>query len=226
MNLSDKILTMFKVFKRILKLILIIIVVIVAISVFVKLDGDRSLITVDDARDGNYDCIIVLGAGVYSNGTPTKILQDRLDRGIELYRVGAAPKLLLSGDNGKVNYDEVKVMKDYCLKLGVPAEDLFQDHAGFSTYESIYRAQAVFGVKRLLVVTQKYHEGRAIYIAKRMGMEVNGVSAIEKPYNGDERREVREFFAREKDFVQCIFKIKPTYLGDKIDIKGDGRVTW
>ena len=80
-----------------------------------------------------------------------------------------APKLLLSGDNGKTNYDEVKVMKNYCLKHGVPAKDIFLDHAGFSTYESMYRARDIFGVKSAVVVTQHYHEGRSLYTAKRLG---------------------------------------------------------
>ena len=163
---------------------------------------------------------------MYGNGKPTKILQDRLDRGIELYKAGAAPKLLLSGDNGKANYDEVKVMRNYCLEHGVSAEDIFLDHAGFSTYESMYRARAVFGVNSAVIVTQHYHEGRSLYTARRLGIEAVGVSAVEKDYPGDERRAVREFLSREKAFVQCLLKTKPTFLGDKIDIKGDGRVTW
>ena len=133
---------MLKIFKFIIKLILLLVLVIVGINLFVKFGGERYLRTPDQVSSEPRDCIIVLGAGVYGNGKPTKILQDRLDRGIELYKAGAAPKLLLSGDNGKANYDEVKVMRNYCLEHGVSAEDIFLDHAGFSTYESMYRARA------------------------------------------------------------------------------------
>ena len=117
--MRDIIIPMLKVIKWIFKLILIAVVIIVGINLFVKFEGERSLRSLDQLRGQSYDCIIVLGAGVYGNGEPTKILKDRLDRGIELYNAGVAPKLLLSGDNGKTNYDEVKVMKNYCLKHGV-----------------------------------------------------------------------------------------------------------
>lgn len=220
------IIRMLKIIKWILKLILIVIALIVGINLFVKFEGEMSLRSVEQVSGQSYDAIIVLGAGVYGNGEPTKILKDRLDRGIELYKAGAAPKMLMSGDNGKTNYDEVTAMKNYCLKQGVPAEDIFLDHAGFSTYESMYRAKAIFGVKSAVVVTQHYHEGRALYTAKRLGIKAVGVSAVEKSYTGDEARAVREFLAREKAFMQCIVKPKPTFLGDKIDITGDGQVSW
>lgn len=220
------IIRMLKIIKWILKLILIVIALIVGINLFVKFEGERSLRSIEQVSGQSYDAIIVLGAGVYGNGEPTKILKDRLDRGIELYKAGAAPKMLMSGDNGKTNYDEVTAMKNYCLKQGVPAEDIFLDHAGFSTYESMYRAKAIFGVKSAVVVTQHYHEGRALYTAKRLGIKAVGVSAVEKSYTGDEARAVREFLSREKAFVQCIVKPEPTFLGDKIDITGDGQVSW
>ena len=101
--MRDIIIPMLKVIKWIFKLILIAVVIIVGINLFVKFEGERSLRSLDQIRGQSYDCIIVLGAGVYGNGEPTKILKDRLDRGIELYNAGVAPKLLLSGDNGKTN---------------------------------------------------------------------------------------------------------------------------
>lgn len=174
----------------------------------------------------NADCILVLGAGVYSDGTPTPMLKDRLDRGIQLYKLKLAPKILLSGDNGQVEYNEVAVMLSYALEQGIPEEDIFLDHAGFSTYESMYRAKAIFNVKKALVVTQKYHEFRALYIGKRLGLDVIGISANDTSYSGNVYREIREVLAREKDFFQCIFKPEPTYLGDTIDINGNGQITW
>lgn len=174
----------------------------------------------------NADCILVLGAGVYSDGTPTPMLKDRLDRGIQLYKLKLAPKILLSGDNGQVEYNEVAVMLSYALEQGIPEEDIFLDHAGFSTYESMYRAKAIFNMKKALVVTQKYHEFRALYIGKRLGLDVIGISANDTSYSGNVYREIREVLAREKDFFQCIFKPEPTYLGDTIDINGNGQITW
>ena len=173
-----------------------------------------------------YQCIIVLGASVHDDGTPSLMLRDRLDKAIELYEAGAAPKILVSGDDGQVEYNEVEVMKNYLLEAGVPAEDIFMDHAGFSTYETMYRARDVFGVSRAIVVTQRYHEYRALYIGNKLGLDVCGVYARDVRYAGQSYRDVREVLARCKDFVKCIYQPKPTYLGDPFDITGDGRATW
>ena len=106
--------------------------------------------------DKGYDCIIVLGCGVWGD-RPTTLLSDRLDAAIALYKAGVAPKLLMSGDHGRRNYDEVNVTRQYALNKGVPSEDIFMDHAGFSTYETMYRAQDIFGITKAVVVTQEYH---------------------------------------------------------------------
>ena len=174
----------------------------------------------------DYECILVLGCGVRPDGSPTPMLRDRLDRGIQLYNLGFAPKILLSGDNGQEYYNEVGTMKDYCLDAGVLPEDLFLDHAGFSTYESMYRARDIFGASKVIVVTQKYHEYRAIHIGKKLGMDVYGVAAKDIDYSGQIYRDLREIAARDKDFVKSIVKPKPTYLGEPFDLTGDGRVTW
>ena len=172
------------------------------------------------------DCILVLGAAVKPDGMPSAMLEDRLAVGVALYKDGAADKLLLSGDNGSVEYNEVKAMKNYALAHGVAAKDIYLDHAGFSTYESMYRAQAIFGVERVIIVTQTYHEYRAIYDAQRLGMQAAGVSADQQRYCGQTGRDLREVMARIKDFFKCIAKPLPTYLGEKIPIDGDGRQTW
>ncbi len=172
------------------------------------------------------DCILVLGAAVKPDGMPSAMLEDRLAVGVALYKDGAADKLLLSGDNGSVEYNEVKAMKNYALAHGVAAKDIYLDHAGFSTYESMYRAQAIFGVERVIIVTQTYHEYRAIYDAQRLGMQAAGVSADQQRYSGQTGRDLREVMARIKDFFKCIAKPLPTYLGEKIPIDGDGRQTW
>lgn len=114
---------------------------------------------------GGVDAILVLGCGVRPDGSPSLMLRDRLETGLQLYEAGAAPKLLLSGDHGSIGYDEVNAMKDYVLERGVPSEDVFLDHAGFSTYESMYRARDVFQAQRVIIVSQRYHLYRAVYDA-------------------------------------------------------------
>lgn len=171
------------------------------------------------------DCILVLGAGVYGDGTPTPMLRDRLDTGIALYREGIAPKLLLSGDNGQVEYNEVDAMLRYATEMGVPEEDIFLDHAGFSTYDSIYRANYIFGVKKAIVVTQTYHLFRALYGCEKMGIKALGVGSDQDSYVGSKMRELREVLARDKDWVKWIIKPEPTFLGEEIPISGDGRDT-
>lgn len=175
-------------------------------------------------QDLRPDCILVLGAAVRGK-TPSKMLQDRLDVAIALYQAGVSKKLLLSGDNGQVNYNEVVVMQKYVLNAGIPAEDVFLDYAGFSTYESMYRARDVFLVETAVIVTQKYHLYRALQIGRALGLTVRGVAADQKTYVGQDYRDLREIAARIKDVFQSIIQPKPTYLGPEIPITGDGRVT-
>lgn len=173
----------------------------------------------------NADCIMVLGASIHADGTPSDMLRDRLDVGVALYRAGAAPKLLLTGDNGQIEYNEVEAMLEYVLAAGVPAEDVFLDHAGFSTYESVYRAKAIFGVDRMIVSTQRYHLFRALYGCRAMGIEAMGAGADQQVYGGNKFREAREVLARDKDLVKWQIKPEPTFLGDLIPITGDGTET-
>lgn len=194
-------------------------------SIVTLVAGKRILTTEEAANLGNIDCILVLGCQVKSDGTPSHMLEDRLKRGVELFQAGASDRLLMSGDHGQTEYDEVGHMKRYAVENGIASEAVFMDHAGFSTYESIYRAKEIFGVKRILIVTQKYHLYRAIYIAECFGMEAWGVSADYRNYSGQLNRDVREVLARVKDMGMCIFKPKPTYLGEAIPLSGSGDVT-
>lgn len=175
-------------------------------------------------QDLNPDCILVLGAAVRGD-TPSKMLQDRLDVAVALYKEKVADKLLLSGDNGQINYNEVVVMQKYVLEAGVPAEDIFLDYAGFSTYESMYRARDVFLVESAVVVTQKYHLYRALQIGRALGLTVRGVASDQEEYAGQDYRDLREVAARIKDVFQTILQPKPTYLGPEIPIAGNGEVT-
>ena len=167
------------------------------------------------------ECILVLGASVTSDGVPSPILQDRLDTAIDLYNKGVAPKLLLSGDNGQMVYNEVKAMQNYALEAVVDENDIYLDHAGFSTYESIYRAKYIFKVDSMIVVTQTYHLYRSLYGCRRMGITAMGAAADQYTYAGQEKREIREVLARDKDFVKWIFKPQPTFLGDAVPISAE-----
>jgi vancomycin permeability regulator SanA len=168
---------------------------------------DRILTEEKAAQLENVDCIVVLGCLVHSNGSPSDMLEDRLKRGVALYHLGAAPKLLMSGDHGTKEYDEVDAMKHYAVDAGIASADVFMDHAGFSTYETIYRAKEVFGADKIIIVTQEYHLYRAMYIARALGIEAYGVSADYRGYLGQTARDVREVLARVKDFGMTILKL-------------------
>ena len=193
------------------------------IDYYVVKSTEKYILTPGNAGEG-YDCILVLGCGVYGD-TPSHMLEDRLLQGIELYENGASEKMLMSGDHGKENYDEVNVMKDFAVERGVKPENIFMDHAGFSTYESMYRAKEIFTAEKILIVTQDYHLHRAIYDARAMGIEAYGVASNPRTYAGQLYRDIREILARNKDFIYCIIKPEPTYLGDEIPVQGNGNVT-
>ncbi len=185
----------------------------------------RDILSPEAAADWGADCILVLGAGLLPDGSPNLMLSERIDTGVALYELGAAPKLLMSGDHARPEYDEVNPMKEGALRQGVPSEDVFMDHAGLSTYESIYRARDIFGAGRVIVVTQAYHLPRSLYIAEALGLEAVGVACDTARYRGQFFRDVREVLARDKDFVKCIFRPEPTYLGEAISLRGSGDVT-
>ena len=148
------------------------------INIIVLLSAQSRIVDIEEAKAlGSFDCILVLGAGVWRNNRPSHVLEDRLKIGIEAYCAGVSDKLLMSGDHGRNNYDEVNVMKSFAMDCGIPSENIFMDHAGFSTYESMYRARDVFSAHRVLIVTQKFHMYRALYIANALGLEAYGLTS-------------------------------------------------
>lgn len=206
--------------------LLLVVAAVFAIDAWVRSSTEERVLSVEQVAEvPEADCIIVLGCGVYPDGSPSPMLSDRIARGVELYEQGAAPKLLMSGDHGKVDYNEVGKMKEVALDSGVPSEDVFMDHAGFSTYETMARARDVFGAKRVIVVTQDYHLPRALYLAQSLGLDAYGVAADLRPYAGQEARDFREVLARVKDFFSAIVQPEPTFLGDPISLSGSGDVT-
>lgn len=196
------------------------------INALVKRTSSHYIISPQQASElGAVDCVIVLGCLVKSDGVPSDMLSDRLSRGVELYELGVSEKLLMSGDHGREEYDEVNAMKSFAVDKGVDAEDVFMDHAGFSTYESMYRAKEVFGAERVVIVTQGYHLYRAVYIARSLGLEAYGVASDLRSYRGQSMRDLREILARVKDAYTSAIKPLPTYLGEHISLDGDGSVT-
>lgn len=176
-------------------------------------------------KEQKADAVVVLGAKVKKDGKMSLMLKERVDAGIKAYKQGLADRIIMSGDHGTKGYDEVSTMKDYAIKQGVPSKCIFKDHAGFSTYETMYRARDVFKAERIIVVTQKYHLYRAAYDAKALGLGVKGIACDKAVYKGDRARKFREAAARIKDFGYTIVKPKPKYLGKSIPVSGNGDVT-
>lgn len=196
-----------------------------AINVYVKQSVQKRILTVEEAKElDRIDCILILGAGV-RDGKPTAMLKDRLELGIELYQLGISDRILVSGDHGRVDYDEVNTMKQIAMDAGIPSEDIFMDHAGFSTYESMYRARDIFQARKIVIVTQNYHMYRSLYDGKGLGLTVYGVASDPQSYAGQTKRDLRETLARVKDFFYVLVKPEPTYLGDVIPVSGNGDAT-
>ncbi len=197
------------------------------INIYILEYTNEYILTVEEASEHNYDCVMVLGAGVWGT-SPSPMLEERLNRGIEIYKTGCTDRILMSGDHGRESYDEVNVMKDFAVSAGAVKNEVFMDHAGFSTYESMYRARDIFEVKSIVIVTQKYHLYRAIYNARKLGLDAYGVAAdgqynYSLPVRG--YNNFRESLARCKDFLWCIAKPEPTYLGEAIPISASGELT-
>jgi vancomycin permeability regulator SanA len=200
----------------------------ILINAYIYEYANRYVLTVEEAKNYNVDCVLVLGAGV-RDGAPTHILQERIFRSVEVFNTGCTNRILMSGDHGRVDYDEVNTMKQFAIdEAGAVATNILMDHAGFSTYESMYRAKEIFEVKSLIIVTQEFHLYRAIYDARKLGLEAYGVAA-DGYYNFALTKELyndsREFLARVKDFIWCIIKPEPTYLGEVIPISSPGEAT-
>lgn len=211
-----------KVFALIFKTVKILAIVAICIGVLtgcafavtngiVVAEGNRRIISLERAAKlEDVDCILILGCGVHSN-EPSVMLSDRVMQGVELYHIGASDTLFMTGDSRDRYYDETGTMLRLAVENGVPEEDIVTDRYGLSTYDSIYRAAKVYGYKKIIIVTQKYHLYRALYIAKQFGIEAYGVAPDSREYKNQIFRDIREIAARSKDFAYCIFKPKPEY---------------
>lgn len=183
--------------------------------------GRRHMVSFDQVTA--CDCVIVPGALVYADGTPSPMLQDRLDAAIQIFKADKTDRILVSGDHGQDNYDEVNAMRNYLLEKDIPAEGIFMDHAGFDTYDTMIRARDIFCVKKAVIVTQEFHLLRALYIGDRLGMQVEGVSSDFRSYGHSVYYRLREYLARVKACLDSeVIHSAPTYLGPEIPITGSG----
>jgi len=183
---------------------------IAAVAVFnwiVISEGEKYTLLPGQGAPEGVDCILVLGAKVWESDRLSHMLEDRMIFGVDLYKNGAAPKLLMSGDGGS---GETDAMSRYALEHGVPEGAVVLDPAGFSTYDSVYRARDVYGAKKVILVTQSFHLARAVYIARQLGLEAYGVASDPRTYEGQFYNDARECAARVKDFFMCLVKPKPS----------------
>lgn len=214
-------------FGFVLTVVLVVVGVPAAINAYVCATARPSFTTVSAAptQAGSTDAIVVLGAGINWDGSPSAVLRDRLDVAIELYNEGVAPKIIMSGDNSDSSYNEVMAMALYAGQQGVPADDIFCDHAGLSTYDSAYRLRHVFGVESCVVVTQEYHLYRALYDAHSFGINAYGVPSDRATYADKDAYEQREVLARIKDFFAVITNSEPQTKSEPVSLDQSGTVT-
>ena len=196
----------------------------VYINFDVRKEGEGKIYDIKNAPEKQV--ALVLGARVHENGRLSDMFRDRVDTAIDLYESGKVQKILVSGDHGTEEYDEVNAAKDYLISRGVEGKDIFLDHAGFDTYDSVYRAREIFQVESMIIVTQEYHLPRALYIADKLEVDSAGVRADLHTYGGQEGRDFREKFAVVKAWIDVTFGSEPRFLGESIPISGDGFASW
>ena len=206
--------------------LLIIFVLTISIAISIVNSYKKYIYSIEDIPIGN-DAIIVLGAGVRGDGSPSDILSDRLETSLEVYKANIGNTFILSGDHGTVEYNEVRAMKDYIIEGNIDEKVIFMDHAGFSTYDTMYRAKEIFKVNKAVIVTNEYHLPRALYIARKLGIEAYGVKSDIREYQLMDSYKKREILAQLKDFAYVnILKPEPKFLGEAIPVNSsDGRVT-
>ena len=176
------------------------------INIYMIDSTKKQIVELDDLKKiKDIDVVLILGCKAYSD-RPSLMLEKRLEKGIEVYQ-NINTKLLLSGDHSNNNYDEVNIMRNYVLNFNIDANDLFLDYAGFTTYDSIYRAKYIFNAKKIIIVTQKYHMYRALYLSNKLDLEAYGIVADDVPQKLVMiKNKVREVFSRDKNFFKGLIK--------------------
>lgn len=206
--------------------LLIFIIIAISISLSIVNSYKKYIYDIENIPSGN-DAIIVLGAGVKDDGTPSDILVDRLQTSLEVFGSNVANTFVLSGDHSRDDYNEVGAMKDYILNNNIDERLIFMDHAGFSTYDTMYRAKEIFKINKAVIVTNEYHLPRALYIARKLGIDAYGVKSDKRGYQLIDSYKKREILAQLKDFVYVnVLRPKPKFLGESIPVNSsDGKVT-
>ena len=218
-----------KVIKRIIIIIICIpvavLLVLFMINLFVVISTAGNIETVEQAAsEYDHDCAIVLGCSVRPDKTPSDMLKARLDAAVSLYEKTGC-KIVVSGDHEDQYYNEVKIMKEYLVGKGIPSEKIYMDHSGFSTYDSMYRLKYIFGVEKAVIITQRFHLYRALFIAEMLGMEATGVEADDVTPGNSYQNYMREIMARPKALYDSIRKVRPKVLGEKVDMSLSGDLT-
>ena len=208
----------------IFKILLVLFIGAVFINIYIQYSTKKYIFSDVEEAPKTYTGL-VLGSMVFDNGTPSGVVRQRLDKTAELYKAGKIKRILVSGDHGQKNYDEVNSMKNYLLKKGIPIEDIFLDHAGFDTYSSMVRAKEIFEIDDVIVITQKFHLPRSVYIARKKGMNAYGVISNPGGMYDTKYNRGRDKISRVKAFFDVMFNRKPKYLGEKIPIKGSNEKT-
>jgi vancomycin permeability regulator SanA len=209
-------------------IVVMIVAVIAAAPVFYTVLSTRRLRFTDLSQVPDRQVAIVFGAGVQPDGMPTPYLQSRLNTAIHLYDMGKTSMLLLSGDNSTSHYNEPVAMQRYVVAHGVPKDRTVLDYAGFNTYDTCYRAAAIFSVKQAILVSHGYHLPRAITTCRRLGVQSVGVAAEGAGQVGHDfsvNYLLREVLSTDKSMPQIIFKPRPTVLGaaEPIDMNHTGQ---
>jgi SanA protein len=218
-------------FRVIIRIMAIVLGIILAISgsilfiyAYISIKGNSRIFKIDDLPRG-VDCIIVLGAQIIGNRKPSPMLQDRLDGAVDLFRAGVSDRIIVTGDHREDNYNEPRVMYKYLLEQGIPDEAIFMDHFGLDTYDSIYRAVHVFQVKTAVIVTQRFHLQRALYIGDKLGLDCVGYATNPRLYASTPYMLVRELGARLKALYETNTDASPGKMSPPFPISGDGRDT-
>jgi SanA protein len=198
--------------------LLFLLIFIILVNLYVRIFSRQYIYSnIEDVPDARV--ALVLGAAVYTNGVLTPVLHDRAVTALELYNQGKVTKILISGDNSQLSHNEVVPVSNFLIKAGVKEEDIFLDYAGFDTYDSMYRARDVFKVNSVIVITQRFHLPRSIYIARKLNLEAYGFSADKREYYL--KNELREYGAVVKAFGNVVLDSKPRFLGEKVPIWND-----
>lgn len=197
--------------KLVVGLVVVVALAIAGINAYEIGTTASSMVTAEQAKTANAEAIVVLGASVLPDGEPSDILRDRLDDAAVLYQEGAAREILVSGASTSDGYCEAIYMKEYLVDVGIPEDVIVCDFAGYSTYETMYRAHFVFNYNDVIVATQEYHLPRSVYCAQGLGMKAIGVAAgVGHTYDDQGYYNIREIGSRTKDFFQVAMKVPPT----------------